>query len=664
MIKMLGTMEIKSNTIGKLKKIHEGKSFSDRMVIISELFQNSYRAEAKKIEIELIDNLLIFKDDGCGCKKPENILTLDQSNWKTTDEGFGIGLWSWLAVPEVENMEILSNDWKAKIDVETIFSENNPVATIERSEKLKGFMVKIKSDFFQASENKHSVLRKIISDGELQPANVYLNGDLIEHRDLQEEVEGDFVKEFKNNLFTAKLSIEKGYSYPNLYYEKREVSSFYVPNIVGVIEMKKDALTLQEPDRKNIIWDDKKREFERKIIECRKELYKDFIKTATEEEIDKYAETISEVLDIEDYEKFVLINDIEDIIIDEVRSIAMTSDVDAKHKAVKALRNTVENKNKNNQLSMLENNVDAKDVEKIVGLLNITNEDSNTKWIATDEISEDRSISLEEITVELMENIQKAIIGGMVYKKVNIEEELENFELEDEESVSNILSVTTKKKKKKSANLGSIIKRTRRKVWIKAKEVEEYQELIARAEYYGVKVFIAKNVLYENIFNKYKVPYITEVKDGIRKRNFINNVGINTKKEQYFLELLQPILEYFNLPENTFLIGNLKMYIETVLDDVVVHREIIENKKGNIKIYGLTDGKNIILDRRAIGLQRFNLNGSGVVGINEYKVLLATISTIAHELAHLLYDTEDNTKEHFQKEEQIKREIINLYLTL
>lgn len=663
---MLETMEIRSNTIGKLKKIHEGKSFSDRIVIITELFQNSYRAEAKNIEIELTDDTLTFKDDGSGCDDPSNILTLDQSNWKNTDEGFGIGLWSWLAVPEVESMEILSNDWKAEIDVETIFSENNPMATIEKIEKTKGFMVKIKSDYFSTRENKHRIIKKIMFDGELQPANVYFNEELIEHRNLQEEVEGDFVKEFKNSLFTARLSVEKGYNYPELYYEKREVGSFYVPNIVGVIEMEKDALTLQEPDRKNIIWDDKRRAFEKKVVECKNDLYKDFIKNATEEEIDEYAETISDVLEIEDYEKFILVDDIEDILIDEVRSIAMTSDTEAKYKAIETLKKTIESSNKSNQLSMLDNNMSGKDIKKITGLLNITNDNENEKWISTNEIAEqghDKEIGLEEITVSILERLREVAIGGTVYKKVNIEEELGKFELEDEERVNNVL-VTTKQKKKKNDNLGSIIKRARRKVWVRAREVEEYQELISRAEYYGVKVFIAKNILYENIFNKYKVPYITEVKDGIRKRNFINNVGINTKKEQHYLELLQPILEYFNLLNNTFLIGNLKIYIETVLDGVVVHREIIENKKDDIKIYGTTDRKKIILDRRALGLQRFNLNGNGVLGVNEYKSLLATIDTIAHELAHLLYETEDNTKEHFQKEEEIKREIINLYLTL
>ena len=659
-------MEIKSNIIKKLKKIYEGKSFSDRIVVITELFQNSYRAESKNIRIKLIDDILIFEDDGCGCKKPDSILVLDQSDCETTDEGFGIGLWSWLAVPDVESIELLSNDWKAAINAETIFAENNPIATTTQTDKRKGFAVKIRSPYF--IEEKQNIIERIKSDGELQLMNVYLNGMLIDHKDLKDEVEGDFTKDFNNSLFTARLAIQEYCGYPEVYYEKRRVNRMYISEMTGIIEMKKGALTLQEPDRKNIIYDNKKDAFEDTLFECRKELYKEFIRNATEKDIDKYAGKIAKILKVKDYEKFILIDDIEDVLVDEVRSIAIASESDAtaKYKALETLRKTIKKSNEDQQLSMLNSDMNEKDAEKILGLLNITNDNENIKWVASNQSGEDTDkLELaEDITMETIAEVDKLSIKGATFKKVNIEEELENYELEDEEICSDILVVTKKTKNKKSSRLDSLIKKTTRKVWVLANEIQDYHELIARAEYYGIKVFIAKNILYENIFIKHDVPYITEIEDGIRKKNFINNVGINTKKEQYYLELLQPVLQYFNLPHNTFLIGNLKMYIETVLNDVVVNREIIENKKGTIKICGLTDGDKIILDRRALCLKRFNLLGNDNLGVNELKALLATLNTIAHELAHLLYGTEDNTKEHFQKEDMIRNEIINLYLAL
>ena len=105
--------------------------------------------------------------------------------------------------------------------------------------------------------------------------------------------------------------------------------------------------------------------------------------------------------------------------------------------------------------------------------------------------------------------------------------------------------------------------------------------------------------------------------------------------------------------------------IETSLDNKIINREIIENKKDNIKLFGVTDGENIILDRRAIGLQRFNLSSSNAYfGINEFKAIMASLKTVSHELAHLLYQTEDNTKDHREAEDRIYEELVNLYLTI
>lgn len=663
----MNIIDIKSDVIGKLRKIYEGKSFSDRIVVITELFQNSYRAGAKNIIITLDSDELIFKDDGCGCQDPKNILTLDLSNWESTDEGFGIGLWSWLAVYDVKELVIMSNNWEININVDRIFKDNNPVAEVKESEELiDGFVVKIKADYFK--HYRENVINRIISDGELQNCNVYINNQLIEKRNIHNEVKGDFVKSFKNKYFSATLSIDDYFRYPNIYYENREVGRFYhINHISGVIEINKGVLTLQEPDRKNIINDDKLDKFIKVMVDTRKELYKEFLNYAMHEQIDKYADSIASILDVKDYEKYIFIDDEEELLFDEKRNIDFLSDIDRKSIALNMLRNKINSYNKSKQLSLLENNMDKCDIEKVVKLLNITTDDScNIKWVAVGDYNPDNHdneiTDAKHFNFDTLENIDKLQIGGVIYKKINIDDTMNVFKMDDIEIEDKIL-VKNKNKKRSKDKLKDVIKRSRRKVWVKLKDVNEYSNLIARAEYYNIKVFIAKNILQENVLVKYNVPYITELEEGIKKRNFIKNVGINTNKEKYYIDLLQPILRYFNLPYNTILIGNLKMYIETYLNDIVVHREIIENNKDDIKIKAVTDGDKILLDRKALGLQRFNLLGKGI-GVNELKALFATIDIIAHELAHLLYNTEDNTKEHFEMVNNIREEIVNLYITL
>lgn len=659
-------MNITSNVMGKLEKIKNGSSFSDPLVVITEIMQNSQRAKAKELKIYLEGDTLIFEDNGCGCKKPENILTLDYSEWDSTDEGFGIGLWSWLAVPEVEGIEIASFDWKATINTKELFETGNPKAKIEKlEEKTKGFVVKIQSPYFLDSFNAREIEDRIKQDGEIQLFDVYFNDYLIPKIDLHEEVRncGKFNKYFSTNFFKATLAVAK-YDSPCLYYENRLVKKLYgFSGLSGVVEMRKNALTLQEPDRKDYIWDSKAKSFEKRLREVRQELYLDFIKETTEEEINEYAETIDNFLDVEDYEKLILVDD-EKLEL-SVEERLLPNDTVSKLSAIDRLNQEIDNINSNNQLSVAEDNLSENQVKNIEGLLNnVDVSNPNIKWIATNEtIDLEKLKEKEEITEEMIESFNELVVGGRVYRKIDIEDNADMFEEDDEERLTkNILSVKKKPKKEKKS-LKQVIRETTRKVWVKANQIEEYKDLIAKAEYYGVKVFVAKNILQEKVFEHNQVSYISAIKSGIQKRNFIKDVCIKTNKERYFLELLQPILNYYNLPANTFKIGHLKMYIETTLDGVVINREIIKNNKNKIEIYGVTDGNNIILDRKAIGLQRFNLTGNGI-GIHELKALMANLKTISHELAHLLYSTEDNTKYHFEMEDRIYEEIVNLYLAI
>lgn len=652
-------MEITSNVIGKLEKIRGGSSFSDSLVVITEIIQNSQRAKAKNLHISLEGDTLTFEDDGVGCKKPENILTLDYSEWESTDEGFGIGLWSWLAVPEVEGIEISSHNWVASINTEELFKTGNPKANVEKQDKIKGFKMVIKSPYFMDKYNASKIEERVISDIETQMFKGHFNKKVIEKIDLHANVDSVFKKYFSTNFFTATLGISR-YESPTLYYENRKVRKVYnLDCLSGVVEMRKNALVLQEPDRKSYVLDNKAVNFEARLVDAQKELYLDFIKQANDSDLEDFAETIDRFLDVSDYERFILVDEDEFEIKEGKRNLDISS-VNKGH-SLDRLNQFLNNINSDNQLNFADESLTEESVVEIEELLNAANENEEEKWILDGKST--FTDGETELSQELVDNSDELIIGDRKYKRVNISTYLNLFESEDEEILTkNILSVTGKKKKEKRS-LRQVVKSTPRKVWVKASQAEEYKDLIAKAEYYKVKVFIAKNILEERVFVHNKISHITQIDSGIQKTNISKDVFLKTNKERYFIELLQPILRYYSLSLNTFKLGYLKMYIETTLDGVVINREIIENTKDEIKICGVTDRRDIILDRRAMGLQRFNLS-EGNIGINEIKALMANLKTIAHELAHLLYNTEDNTKYHFEMEDMIYEEIVNLYLTI
>lgn len=659
---------IMSDTKGKLKKMITGVVFSDPYVFVTEFFQNSYRAKASRVDIlcDEFNGTITFKDNGKGLKKAADILTLDYSSWESTTEGFGIGFWSWLGfdIQENENeftevvCKVMSNKLSFEISKLDLLKSKLDVP-VEEIQQFDGFEVILKSELLKDSYISYALKDRVYRDGELMPYEVYFNGYRVEPKDILSDVSGDYTKDFSNRLFDARLSISKGYNSIDLFYEKRWVSEFYSRgNAGGNIELKKGALNLKEPDRKSYARDNKYYKFKDSLEKCIKELYQEFLENSNDEMVNKYADKIAEVLDVKDYEKLLEIDDIFYEIVEETRVIEDREEVEDE------LNNLVNRRNVEIEDVIEESNETEVENFNISKLLNILNNDDNKKWVQTEEVVKDTNKwETVELTEEVLKEKEEVIIKGRVWKKLDEEEFTSSFTREDEVIDTEITLKTCNKKRKKSSLL-DILRKERKKVWVKASEVEDYSELIAKAKYYGLKVFVAKNVLYENVFNNKGIAHISEVDTGVSKRNVIKNVEMKSNKEKSVIQLLQPICSYYKLPYDTFLIGDLEIYLETKLQDIVVHREVIKNTKDKIKVYGVTDGFNIILDRKALRLKRFNLSQAEGFGKQEYRILLALINTVSHELAHLLYKTTDNTVEHFEKQDSIMEEIETLYNSL
>lgn len=567
-------MEITSDVKGKLQKIRNGTVFDSPLIFISELFQNSLRAKAKNVNITVKNGQFIFYDDGVGSRTPKPILTLDYSEWESTDEGFGIGFWSILAIPNLQSTVVASKKWKATIDVNQLFESGVPEATIEHlDEPFSGFLVGLVSPYI--AEFEYRIITEVKKVGGLQMFNVYLNNQPVEKINILADANGDFIKDFSTRQFTARFTITDNYGPIKLFYERRELGGIYKDGIGGIIELKKNGVTLKEPDRKSIIRDDKYDDFERKIRECREEMYKEFIKQANDDLIDKYSSKIDDVLYVEDYENHIKIPDF--------------------------------------GLNVAENNEDTDfdSIESHGGCASIHD-----------------GISRSEYTLPNYSQ-ENSIVDGSAAKIAY--------------------------RRPRKITLKHEVKRVSKKCWMRSKESEDMTELKAKAEYYGVKVFVAKNILHERIFFKYRVPHISELDEGVTKIDEIKDVEIRNGKEEIFIRSLLPICKFYNLPDNTFKIGKCGLLVVTKLDGKILDRE-------RKRVEGVCSGEDIILDRRSLGLKRFFLYGEREkIGRNELLAVMANMGTIAHELAHRLYRTTDNTVQHYQMMEKILGDVGKIY---
>lgn len=605
-------MEIKSNTLGKLNKIKNGSVFSNQYIFVKELLQNSQRGKAKNVYITLGDNFISFVDDGIGCKDPESVFTLDKSEWITTNEGFGIGFWSCLALNNLKEIMVSSYKWESIIDMENLFANEDLSVPINKiADKLKGFSVKLVVNDRFSLYDKCDIEKEIEEVAKYLSLDVYLNDKLIEKEDIFEDVHGEFVRDVENRFFKARLRLDEyRCGTVKLFYDQRFVCYLYtgVEYISGIIAIKKDKITLKEPDRALYVIDNKFENFKNSLVKEVKKIYLDFIKSNESEDLlGKFSEGVNFHLKVNEYEKYIFLND----------DFEFDLAIEEKQKEIEP-DNTGE--------SEIDNTSESEIVVDINEEESVYNEDLSNK----------EDFNREEFKKDDFKVSQKPI--SYIEKKDS--KSLKLNELKD----SNF----------------KFLKQIKNMVWVYEKDVNAYSEEISLSKYCNLKVCKIKNVLQEEVMKKYKKLHISDLKDALIEEFDTRNIGIKNKKEENFIKLLIPICKKYKIPTNTFSIANLSTTTKLKINDKLVYKSQNKNSKDKVYTCAICTGTSILLDRNYLNLSKFSIS-SGKLGISELSLMMIVSRTIAHELAHYLYNTVDNTINHYKIEDKIHKEIVNLY---
>ena len=612
-------MEIKTDTCNKLRKIMNGDSFVDKLTFISECLQNCQRAKAANVCIDIQDNQMSITDDGCGCRNPEAVLTLDLSDWKSTDEGFGIGFMSVFAIPELEKVIIESGNWRINLDIQKIKEGNLNYSVEETTGHVQGFKVTMNSDYF--SENACDIESRAVADSQyISNFNTYINGMLVDKKSVLDEYRisqyGISVNcpEYEGILEVSRWGGIK------VYYENRFVCESYnlATGVAGIILLKKGKGLLREPDRK---------EFTRNIS------YYKLVNT-----LKKHAHAL--------YVKYVDKFGMED------------------ERYIQSIAYNLSEKEIEERLDL--DNI-MSDIARVSGYAN--KKDKNIEMLMMTDIETDAGNVTAE-TVSVLEQISSTANNVMCNKQTfaednsSVSKQYVSKMLVDKEMPGKDAEPKNSKETKKTApviNSKDVLKTLRRNLkvafWVKVSEIDNYKSEIAEAEYYGIPVAVSKNALYDSVF-KERCPHISNM-DCYLRVNFVRkNVGLRNSKEETFISLLSPICAMYGLPVNTFKIANLQNVVVFEKNGRALYRNV--NKDG---VLGLSNKANasIYLDRKMLRLKAFKIK-KGRISIQEYKCLMNAIDTISHELAHFVYGTQDNTLDHFKTQMQIQTEILKKYM--
>jgi len=566
-------VEIRSNILGDIAKIRKGVVFKEYATVIDELLQNCQRAQAKNVWVTVEDDKLIVEDDGRGCPDPQVVFEKNSTAWGNEDEAFGEGFFSVFLL--ADKLVVESCDWRLVIDVLKIFETGNLRFDVEKVDEYRnGFRVVITGE--RVAERAWALRHEARMLGKIAPYNLVLDGTEVEKEALL-EINAEFSRRFVNDIYEAVLAPAQGYSFIQTFYENRPVKEHYADSVSGKLHFRKGMITLKAPDRKEFIWDEKKTKFEQQLRRDIQQMYREFIMQATDEEIDRYANAISEYLDVTDYLGLLIVD------------------------------------------------------EGLFDFLRYMKKDEENE---VDEKAENQVKQAAETFNKLVESMR-----------------LTDVELKEKEEGE-------KPRRRTGPKLVDVVKKDKRLVWVRASEVDELKLDIRSAEYYGFRVIVARNRLYEKAFENLGVLHVKQLDEDVQKQYVKEKVGPRTKKEERLLNLLDRIEKHFELPDGTITFANLELRMV-----FTVNGENVETETK--KVNGMCDreARKIYLDRGLVDWAEYRAQEPDYpnVTVHDYRVLMQVMQTVAHELAHLLFLTEDNSKEHSDAEKQIYGEIVRLY---
>ena len=628
-------LKIQSNAKNRAKKVRECIVYNDIYAFIDEIIiQNTNRAGATEVSIWMNNDMMKISDNGRGCSKPEILFTMDFSGF---GNGFGEGFTSVYMIADW--FKVRTHNWEGSLNVKEVLDENKGDLDADITyfdEFHEGFEIELKGE--QISYYFDDIINYIQQAASIVPTmQFWVNGELVEKKDIFDITPtSQYTNLFKNRKYEGRLSLSNEYSTSRIkvYFEHRFVTSLPFHGLSGSILLKPKAVNLRTPDRRSIIYDEKEQELQEQLTKDATTLLKGLVKTGNGEDIKLYSDYVNHYMSVEDYMSYLMI---EDNILNqfEVREMNQQESISFDGETSSTTlsepnEQSFANKQEAATLlavaqvasNMVEDTSQANTLEK--------ENDESTAYFKVEQDLEQTPSHEQKIDTKRLKEDKK--ITSYVSNNPNSNSFVKKHEME-KVSIKNI-------KSKKNV------------VWVEKENEEDFSSLISKYEYYGVFTFVSPHVLYDNALIHLGIPHISSLKsDAIKKSYKVTKIGAYKKKEERVMELLGFIEKTLDLGE-TFNIATIDCKMIVELRGTKIYQE-------KLAVKGYAQGSQILFNRKDLdfgNLSSLQL-GKNSFSIHDVKFILANLDVIAHELAHVIYGTEDNTKNHFEKQILIQNQI-------
>lgn len=589
------SVQVKVNVINEMKKLRT-VIYGDRLAWVEELIQNTQRAGAKRVDITVHRDKFIINDDGKGCDNVNALFEKSTSGWgEEVSSQNPFGEGFFSTIMVANLIRVRSVGFEAEFNVREMFEKNTlDVVRVKGSAKRSGFSVELED-----LDDEYS--RWAVEDRVKQVAqyisgtNFYLNGEKVKTKKFTDTDNHKFARVIKTEDF-------KGWIRPHKWGSKPEGDGYGG-----------DYLKLYAQER--------------------------FVKELNYSGIDGVILVADGKVDLRSPDrKDVITND-----------------------KYRAFKEKMDKEIKRTYLDVLENG-DDKDIDKYADLIDryIPMEEyaNYMKFVYAGDVDK-----FQEILQKLFELREegKQVDFNEVAEMLEIEERKENVEIIEDLELRNETPTSPKNNTSLSNNEeietgertgGKLKEENKITFFVKIADLDIYKEKVELAEYHKQPVILVRNKLEQRVLeSRENFLHIKELKEKVELSAQLKKVGAIDTIEERALWVFNIISKGLGFVNNIFKIGDMTVYKETKVGGT---EEVVEEEPA----LAIARGQEIYIDRKSLKREGLEVSKSQRLTNADRTFVVKNMEVIAHELAHVMYGTSDNTKEHAEAQVKITNQIL------
>ncbi|GAB6463224.1 hypothetical protein bcgnr5390_64220 [Bacillus luti] len=585
------SVNLQVNVIGQLM-LFKNSTFKDAYVFLDELIQNAQRANAKNVYVrfEVENNLMKIENDGDTLKDPQVLFRVAESGWEDkvmkSENPFGMGFFSILTVSDY--IEVYSGSQKVIFDVNHVIETKDTSILVEESEiAYEGFKLvlhNIDYDRFSSWQMRERLKRLGQFVHEL---DIHVDGEKQEKKELTETDGSIYATSIEDDDIKGWIALQEYGFFGSLkvFYKGREVTKLDgFPYLTGDLHISDKTLTLRQPDRKDIIEDEKYDKF--------KEIVHTYASIIAEEAILK-----------KDHKNLQTFKD----------AISYYADKEQLRQKMEFV--VYESKDSRNYLKKITQTLKKTKGQESTTLqeceLFLRKEEEALLPMESEEDVSTFSLSIEEKSPKARGVVEHASRSSSSHEEGYTErpkipeerlDEREAFKLIDNQAPT---------------------------FWMNFEQIVEYEKEFLIADHYSLRLIIAENPYEEKIlgtFEDMSVLHISSLKETITLEGELKKVSF-TDPDKRAIQLLDMVSRMFGFKENVFRVGELTVFKSISLD--VLGQKFESEESGIVAVFNKKENK-VFVDYKVFQSQGLIL--SDELTVQDFQFLLKYLPVLLQQM--------------------------------